>query len=86
MTQDEIKDIDRKMDEYVRRLVSRNGYGELVTKNLVNYAQTIGYLDAHLHRFAMAGLREEIRRKVRDYSNPRNEDRFGEPMSPTSAN
>ena len=86
MTRDEIKDIDRKMHNYIRKLVSNHGYGELVTKDIVNYGFTVGWDEAHAGKFTLMGMRQEAGRIARTYSNGRNPKRKGAPMSATIAN
>jgi hypothetical protein len=86
VTKDEIKDIDRKMDNYIRKLVSNHGYGELVTKDVVNYGYTIGWDEAHAEKFKRMGMSQEACRIARTYSSGRNPKRPGTPMSATIAN
>ena len=70
MSKDERSEINRKMKDYIRRLVSSNGLGLLLYDKLVNYAQTIGYDEANHDRLLREGLRQDMMHQAREFTKP----------------
>jgi hypothetical protein len=85
LTKAQIEEANRKVKEKARSLVADNGVGPLLADKLINYAWTVGWVEANHDRCVHEGVRQFMNKELNKYSRPRSKRAGRQPFVSTLA-